>query len=64
MTTPERIHASRLIEKIDKNRDYAEKIGLSYTESAGELDNRPKHEKCKTNERNIERNAKTWNMRS
>lgn len=37
MTTPERIHASRLIEKIDKNRDYAEKIGLSYTESTGEL---------------------------
>lgn len=37
MTTTERIHASRLIEKIDKNRDYAEKIGLSYTESAGEL---------------------------
>lgn len=37
MTTPERIHASRLIEKIDKNRDYAEKIGLSYIESAGEL---------------------------
>ena len=37
MTTPERIHASRLIEKIDKNRDYAEKIGLSDIESADEL---------------------------
>ena len=53
MTTPERIHASRLIEKIDKNRDYAEKIGLSYIESAGELmkqKRRPmikKHEKKK-----------------
>lgn len=35
MTTTERIHASRLIEKIDKNRSYAKKIGLSYTESAG-----------------------------
>lgn len=35
MTAYERVLASRLIEKIENNRDYAKQIGLSYTLSAG-----------------------------
>lgn len=52
MTTRERVLTSRLIQKIDTNKNYAKQIGLSYTltiDIAKKNNNTPVQKKEKKN---------------